>query len=103
MKEGIDFLRSGPSSKKNLCQLTEGGTIPSLSFTEILKPQRCFNISRDYFKSNNIKTETSGIKYHYISLQFYFSVSVGQRYSARIHTPLKYIFVLVLPAVPVSN
>lgn len=40
---------------KNLCQLTEGGTIPSLNFTEILKPQRCFNISRNYFKSNNIK------------------------------------------------
>lgn len=103
MKEGIYFLWSGPPSKKSLCQLTEGGTMSSLSFAEILKPQRCFNILRDYFKSNNIKTETSGIKYHYISLQFYFSLLAGQRYSTETHIPLKYIFVLVLPTEPVSN
>lgn len=33
-----------------------------LNFTEILKPQRDFNISRDYYKSNNIRTEASWIK-----------------------------------------
>lgn len=43
-----------------VCQMTEGGSI--LSFTEILKPQRYFNISRDYFEGNGIKTKTSVIK-----------------------------------------
>lgn len=38
-----------------VCQMTEGGS--TLSLTEILKPQRYFNISRDYFKSNSTKTK----------------------------------------------
>lgn len=81
--------------------MTEGGSI--LSFTKILKPQRYFNMSRDYFKSKSIKQghlELNNIKFHF---SFVFLSQLEQRYSTGMHILLKYIFVLVLATEPVSN